>query len=61
MDKGYYTPKEVGKILKTSDQMVRVSLRQNAPGWDFPYIAMGRCIRIPVKTFDEWYKERYGT
>lgn len=55
-----YTPKEVGRILGVSDQMVRVSLRQKAPGWDFYWYSVGTWIRIPKASFERWYQARYG-
>lgn len=56
--KPYMTPKEVGQLLGVSDMMVRVSLKQNAPGWDFPYVMSGRNCRIPRAAFMEWFRGR---
>ena len=67
-DRPWYTVSEVARILHTSPMMVRVSLKQQAPGWDFPWILMDDPdkpkaqvrIRIPIKTFQKWYKGRFG-
>jgi hypothetical protein len=56
--KPYMIPEEVGKMLGVSAQMVRVSLRQGAPGWDFPFVLAGSYIRIPRAAFMEWYRGR---
>lgn len=56
----WYTPSDIAYFMGVSPNMVRVSLRQRAPGWDFPFYSCGRNIRIPCAAFDRWYRERYG-
>lgn len=47
-DRTYATPTEAAQLLGTSPQMVRVSLRQRAPGWEnLPFYMCGRNIKIP--------------
>lgn len=47
-DRTYATPTEAARLLGTSAQMVRVSLRQRAPGWEsLPFFMCGRNIKIP--------------
>ena len=59
-DRDYYIPDEIGSFLGVDAQMVRVSLRQNAPGWeDIPYYGDTR-LRIPKKGFSEWWLKHTG-
>ena len=54
----YLTPVEVAAYLGVSPQMVRVSLVQGAPGWNFPFVKSGSYIRIPKEAFINWYRGR---
>lgn len=58
-DRTYYTPQEAAEKLGTSAQMVRVSLKQGAKGWErLPFFMCGRNIKIPREGFDEWCRGR---
>lgn len=59
--KPYMTPDDVAKLLGVNPQMVRVSLKQRAAGWDFPFTMCGRNIRIPRDGFMTWYRNRGKT
>lgn len=56
----YYKVKEVAKILHTAPTAVRIGIREQAVGWDFPAIVSGDSIQIPRHSFDVWYRERFG-
>lgn len=56
----YYIPREIGAFMGVSDQMVRVSLKQSAPGWeDIPYYGDSH-LRIPKAAFREWWLTHMG-
>lgn len=59
-DRDYYIPKEIGEFLGCSDMMVRVSIRQQAPGWeDIPYYGDTQ-LRFPKASFRKWYLDHTG-
>lgn len=52
--KDYMTPQELADILGTSAQMVRVCIRQAAPGWEnIKYVSCGNRIKISRKSVQE--------
>ena len=54
-DENYLRPADVAQIMGTSPMMVRVSLKQGAPGWNFPYIMCGNRMKIPKTPFYEFF------
>ena len=60
-DRTYATPLEAAQLLGTSAQMVRVSLRQRAPGWEsLPFYMCGRNIKIPWDGLRAFARGRAG-
>lgn len=56
----YYIPQEIGQFLGVNAQMVRVSIRQGAPGWeDIPYYG-DKMLRFPKASFHKWYLDHTG-
>lgn len=45
----FFTPKQVARVLGTSDQTVRLSARAGITG--FPVICMGSRVKIPAQAF----------
>lgn len=60
MLKLHYSPTEVAKFLGITPRTVRTGLKNNSKGWDFPFLAAGEKILVPVHAFNRWYKDTYG-
>lgn len=58
MEKLFYTPQEVAKLLHTSPQTVRLALQSKT--WDFPFLMCGNRMKISKSAIDDWLK-RKGT
>lgn len=56
----HYTVTEVAGMMGIDGRTVRDALKENGRGWDFPFIAAGNKIMIPVHAFNRWYKDMYG-
>lgn len=58
-ERTYAVPREAAKILGCSEHMIRVSLRQRAPGWEnLVYYECGREIHIPWDSLDAFASGR---
>lgn len=54
MEKGYYSPTQVRKILGVRQQTLYMMLETHM----IPAFKIGSRWKIPINLFDEWMKER---